>query len=424
MEVLQHLEPWWRFALALLVGALIGLEREFVQQRSGDPEFAGIRTFSLMSLFGATAAFFSQRYGIAVFVAAYLGLVLLVWASYMRDVHEEEEGITTEVVALLVALLGAMIVLDMAGLAAALGVVSAFILALKPRLHDLARRMSLGDLRATLEFALITAVVLPLLPNQDFGPYGVLNLFEIWLLVVLVSGIGFVGYVLIKILGAERGIGLTGVLGGLVSSTAVTLSFAGRSKETPTLSPLFAIAILLASCIMFPRVLIEVLAVNASLLSAVGAPLGAMLIVGLAGVWLLWRRQGGLREREDRAVEFANPLKLLTAISFGVLFAVVLMVMKAASVFFGDLGVYGASALTALADVDALTLTAAELAASGQLDPSVASVAIVLGALVNTAVKAVTAAALGTPQLRRAALPIFGAILLTGTITGLVVFLR
>lgn len=267
MELLDQLEPWWRFGLALLIGALIGLEREFIQQRSGDPDFAGIRTFALISLLGAVAAFLSNEFGIVIFVASYLAIVLLIFASHIGDVYRgEREGMTTEVVALMTPFFGAMVFWGYAAEAAALGVVAALILALKPTLHGLTRRMSTLDLRATLEFALITAVVLPILPNEAFGPFGVFNPREIWLLVVLVSGISFVGYILIKAMGARRGLSVTGLLGGLVSSTAVTLSLSGRSKDNPSLSPALGLAIILASCILFPRVLVEVFAVNASLL--------------------------------------------------------------------------------------------------------------------------------------------------------------
>lgn len=424
MNPLTLFEPWWRFGAALLIGALIGLEREFIWQRSGDPEFAGIRTFSLMALLGAVAAFFAESHGLWLFVAPYLALALLVWASHLGNIyHEAEEGITTEVVALLVPLLGAMVIWDYADLAGGLAVVVALVLALKPALHGLARRMSAADLRATLEFALITAVVLPLLPDQDLGPYGVLNPRSIWLLVVLVSGISFLGYVLMKWLGAERGVGLTGVLGGLASSTAVSLSFAGRSRATPDLSQLFAMAILLASCVMFPRVLVEVLVVNPGLLSRVAIPLIAMLATGLAGAGVLWRRQRRAQQEAAKAVQLANPLKITTAVTFGLAFAGVLVGVRVASEFLGNTGVYLASALAGLVDVDAITLSASELAASGQLQAEVAAGSILLASLVNTAVKAATASALGTPQLRRVILAAFGVMLAVGLATGLAVVL-
>lgn len=422
MNELLNLEPWWRFAAALLIGALIGLEREYVQQRRAESEFAGIRTFSLFALLGAVAAYLGDRFGSLPFLLVYLGLILLVWASYMGEaLRGHEEGITTEVAALLVPLLGAMVIWGEFALAAALAVVTALVLALKPRLHNLARRMSAEDLRATLEFSLITAVVLPLLPNRNFGPYGVFNPFQIWLLVVFVSGIGFLGYILIKILGAEQGVGLTGVLGGLVSSTATTVSFSGRSKENPELSAIFVRGILLASSVMFPRVLAEVAVVYPRLLRIVSVPLGAMLLVSLALVFYMWRRGRSGEQEQRRKVDVSNPLKLTAAITFGIAFSVVLVVVRVANEFFGDVGVYIASALSGLADVDAITLSASELASFGQLELRVAGAAIILAALVNTIAKAVMAWVLGAPELRRTIVRAFGLILFTGIVSGAVV---
>ncbi len=424
-EILLDLEPWWRFGAALLIGALIGLEREFVQQRSGDPEFAGIRTFSLIALLGALAAYLAEQHGIILFAAPYLGLVLLVGASHFGAVSRgEEEGITTEVVGLLVPLLGAMVVWGFPELAGALGVVTALVLALKRPLHAMARTMAATDLRATLEFALIAAVVLPLLPNRAFGPFQVLNPFEIWLLVVFVSGISFVGYVLMKVLGAERGIGIGGLLGGLVSSTAVTLSFTARSRQASAFSSFYGVGILLASCVMFPRVLVEVLVVNASLLPAIVLPVALMLTTGIGAVVWMWRRAGAGRENAERGVEVANPLRLTVPVGFALMFAAVLLAVKAANVFFGSAGVYLTAFLTGLTDVDAITLSSASLAASGEIESGVAAAAIVLALLVNTAVKGTIAAAMGSAQLRRAAVAAFAPMLAVGMVAGAAMLLR
>ncbi|MES0338715.1 MAG: MgtC/SapB family protein [Anaerolineales bacterium] len=421
---LLNLEPWWRFAAALLIGALIGLEREFVQQRSGEQEFGGIRTFALMSLLGAVAAFLTDQYGPLIFLAVYLGLILLLWASLLASsMRGVEEGITTEVTALLVPLFGAMMIWNQPAVAAALGVITALILALKPRLHGAARRMSDEDLRATLEFSIITAVVLPLLPNEGFGPFGVLNPFQIWLLVVFISGIGFLGYVLMKYLGPERGIGITGLLGGLVSSTATTLSFAGRSKTNAGLSTVLAQGILLASCVMFPRVLIEVAVVNPALVRQVVVPLATMLIAGVIAVYIL-RRRGRAEEKADHGgVELSNPLRLKTAITFGLVFAVVLVVVEAANEYFGSAGVYIASILAGITDVDSITLSVSNLSLKGLLDPRVAAIAIILATIMNTIAKAVMAMVLGTPRLRRLVSRAFGLVVLAGLISGAVIFL-
>jgi uncharacterized membrane protein (DUF4010 family) len=412
-----NLEPWWRFAAAILIGALVGLEREFVQQRSGEQEFGGIRTFSLMSLLGAVGAYLTQDFGIFIFVTAYLGLILLLWASNLSTaLRGIDEGITSEIAALLVPLFGAMVIWDYAAVAGALGVITALVLALKPTLHDLARRMSPADLRATLEFALISAVVLPLLPNKGFGPFGVLNPFQIWLLVVFVSGIGFFGYVLMKVLGTEQGIGITGLLGGLVSSTATTLSFAGRSKVNVSLSIMLARGILLASSVMFPRVLVEVAVVNNALLPRVIIPIGAMFLASVLVFFLLWRVKQDGEKAEPGNVELSNPLRLQTAVTFGLVFAIVLVAVRAANEYFGSAGVYVASLLTGITDVDSITLSVSELALNGTLEPQVAAIAIVIASLVNTTAKGVMAVALGSDDLRKTILRSFGIVLLVGLV--------
>lgn len=424
MENLLNLEPWWRFAVALLIGALIGLEREFVQQRTGEDDFAGIRTFALMSLLGAIGAYLVEDYGMLPFLAAYIGIILLVWASYLGEIiRKHEEGITTEIAAISVPLLGALVVWGEFELASALGVITALVLALKPTLRNLTSRMSAGDLRAILEFLLITAVVLPLLPNSNFGPFNVINPYQIWLLVVLVSGIGFFGYVLIKILGAEQGVGVTGVLGGLVSSTATTVSFSGRSKSNPELSSILAQGILLTSSVMFPRIMIEVAIVYTPLLRVIVIPMVAMLCANLGLVFYLWRRRNIRDQEERKPVEVSNPLRLPTAITFALAFVVILIVVQWANEAYGEAGVYVASALSGVTDVDAITLSVSELASSNQLQPQVAGFAVVLAALVNTVAKAVMAWSLGSGELRKTILRGFSIVVITGLVSSLAIIL-
>jgi uncharacterized membrane protein (DUF4010 family) len=421
---LLNLEPWWRFAVALLIGALIGLEREFVQQRTGEEDFAGIRTFSLMSLLGAIGAYLVEDYGLLPFLAAYIGIILLVWASYLGEImRKHEEGITTEVAAISVPLLGALVVWGEFELASALGVIIALVLALKPTLRNLTSRMSATDLRAILEFLLITAVVLPLLPDSNFGPFNVINPYQTWLLVILVSGIGFFGYVLIKILGAEQGVGVTGILGGLVSSTATTVSFSGRSKANPELSSILAQGILLTSSVMFPRIMIEVAIVYTPLLRVIAIPIVAMLCASLGLVFFLWRRRNTQDQEERKPVEVSNPLRLPTAITFALAFVVVLIIVRWANEVFGEAGVYVASALSGVTDVDAITLSVSELASSSQMESQVAGFAVVLAALINTIAKGVMAWSLGSSELRITILRGFSIIVATGLLSSLIVFI-
>jgi len=276
------------------------------------------------------------------------------------------------------------------------------------------RRITREDVYATLKFAVITAIVLPVLPNQSFGPppLDVLNPYKIWLMVVFISGISFLGYVLVKVVGSRQGIGLTGLLGGMVSSTAVTLSFSQRSQRETELARPFALAIVVAWTVMFSRVVIEVAALNVALLRILWLPMAAAMAVGLAyGVYLYFVQ----RTDEEGDVAFANPFELGPAVKFGLLYAVILLVSKAAQMYLGNTGVYLSSVVAGLADVDAITLSMAELSrAAGGVDLTTASRAIVLAAMSNTVVKGGIVLTSGSPALRRALWPGFVLMLATG----------
>ena len=415
-NILVNFEPWWRFALALLIGALIGLEREFVQQRGREQHFAGIRSFSLVTLFGSLAAFLSNQFGLLPFIVSLSGLVLLTLASYVAaTLHAGEvEGITTEIAILLTFLLGALVIWDQAKVAIVLGVIIALILSVKGVLHRLVRRMTIRDLRMTIEFAIVAAVVLPLLPNRPIDPLGVINPFQVWLLVVFVSGIGFAGYVFMKIFGAGHGIKLTGLLGGTVSSTATTISFSTRSKETPSLSTHYAQAILLASSVMIPRVLILIMVTFAPLVRLVIIPLFTMLGITLVSVYLLQRRMKIIDQPEEGFVELSNPLKLSSAILFGLIFAFLLIFIELMQQNFGSTGVYLTSLVTGLTDVDAITLSLSRLAGDAQIGLEVAGTAVVLAAIMNSLVKAGIASTVGSPELRRSVVWAFGSVVVGG----------
>jgi uncharacterized membrane protein (DUF4010 family) len=278
-------------------------------------------------------------------------------------------------------------------------------------LHHLVKRVSSEDLYATLKFAIISLIILPVLPNQNFGPppFDAFNPYKTWLMVVFISGISFLGYLLIKVVGAKRGIGLTGILGGLVSSTAVTLSFSERSQEGPHLARPFALAITLAWTVMFGRVAIEVAVLNRSLLAELWLPMVTAAGAGLAFCAYYYFAH---RTHEEGDVQLSNPFELGPAIKFGILYAVVLIVAKAAQYYFQTAGLYAAAAVAGLADVDAITLSMAELAGSpGGVEVSVAARAVILAVMSNTIVKGVIALSTGSKSLRKALLPPFALIL-------------
>jgi uncharacterized membrane protein (DUF4010 family) len=417
---MQHPELLLRFGIALLIGVLIGLEREYARLREEVRTFAGVRTFPLIALLGCSAALITEQTGGWAFGILLLLLGVLVAIAYAVDAVQGSIGLTSEIAAAVVFVCGALAYWNYLELAAALAVVTFGFLTLKPQLHRLAQRISSEDLYATLKFAIISLIVLPVLPDQTYGPppFDAFNPYKTWLMVVFISGISFLGYLLIKVVGSRRGIGLTGILGGLVSSTAVTLSFSERSQDHPDLARPFALAITLAWTMMFGRVIVEVAVLNRALLEALWLPMAAGMAAGLVfcAYYYLTQRTAG-----ESDVTLANPFELGPAIKFGILYAVILVVAKAAQFYFQDAGLYAAAAVAGLADVDAITLSMAELAGTGGgIGISTATRAVVLAAISNTIVKGGIALSIGSVTLRRALLPPFGAML---AISALVAFL-
>ena len=389
-----------RFSAALGLGLLLGLERE--RKREAELLFGGIRTFALIALLGAVGAFMERELDQGwLLLTTFIALSALVIVSYAMTAARGELGITTEVTALLAFIVGALCGWEKVGVASVATVVCLLLLTLKDFLHRLARRVELADVEATLQFAVISVIILPLLPNQNFGPppIDVINPYKIWLMVVLIAGLNFLGYLLVKVLGSEHGLILTGILGGLVSSTAVTLSFSQRSRQEPPLSSAFVLAILVAWTIMFVRVFIMVGVVNRELARNLALALGCMAAAGLLISFFLWQRS---KARETGTVSAgANPFELSEAIKFGFLFGVVTVVAKAAETYFGATGLYLAGALTGLTDVDAISLSMANLATMNPESLLIAARTIVIAVVANTLVKAVMAAFMGAPALRR-----------------------
>ncbi len=318
----------------------------------------------------------------------------------MIDARKGQVGLTTEVAIVIAISAGALSYWGYLTLALAIGIATTVILSIKLETDRFARALTREDISAALQLAVISAIVLPILPNESFlpPPFDVLNPFKIWLMVVFISGISFLGYVAIKVVGPEQGIGLTGFLGGLVSSTAVTLSFSERSNREPELSKPFALAITVAWTVMFARVLVEVGVVYQPLLKMVWLPITAAGLVGLIYCAYLFFSQ---RTAEKADVKFSNPFDLASAIKFGLLYGLVLLISRAAQMYLGDTGLYLSSILSGAADVDAITLSMAELSKTGVIEMPKAALAIVLATLSNTTVKGGIALAMGSKTLRK-----------------------
>jgi uncharacterized membrane protein (DUF4010 family) len=400
-----------RFAVAIGLGILLGLERERTKGGEGG---AGVRTFALIALSGAIAGFLGAQLNLVwMALGLFAAVAALVVAMYVVTARRGDIGVTTEVSALLAFSLGLLCSYGQLQLASWIAVAMALLLALKDWLHQLARRINSTDVEATLKFCIVTLIVLPLVPDVNYGPppLDVINPYKIWLMVVLISALNFSSYLLIKVVGAEHGIGLAGLLGGLASSTAVTLGFAQRSRQEGEDASALALGIVLAWTVMFFRVAIMTALINWELGREIAWAMGLLCVASLAACYWLWQRN---RRRERGEVKpGSNPFELDAAIQFGLLFGVILLVSKAAQVYLGDAGLYLAAAVAGLTDVDAITLAMVNLAKGDAAQLQVAARAIVIAVMANTLTKCGMAIGLGSPELRRITLPI--AVLLLGT---------
>ncbi len=388
-----------KLGIAILIGALIGLERE--RARSGDDKtFAGIRTYPLISMLGFSSALVGSITSMWIYAAIFTGYAALITASHVFSARMGRFGGTSEISTFLVFVLGSLVFWNYIILAAIIAVVITILLSLKIQLHTFAGKVSEEDLYATLKFAIITVIILPLLPDKTYGPFNVLNPRLIWYMVVLISGISFVGYIFINFFGKDRGIGITGLMGGMVSSTAVTFSLSRRSAENPQLSGSCATGIILASTVMNLRIFIVTVVLNSELIKGIWLPLLILTITGLIISYVFSKK---FRKDKHEQINLRNPFELKSALLFGLLFGVIIFISKAAKVYFGTSGIYAASGLAGLTSVDAIVLSLAKLSTEA-LSHSVAIAAIIIAIISNTVVKGIIAVMLGSAVLKKYAL--------------------
>ncbi|HET7747387.1 MAG TPA: MgtC/SapB family protein [Vicinamibacteria bacterium] len=401
-EVLQNL------AIALGLGLIVGLQRE-----SAESQIAGVRTVPLVTLLGSMCALLVPTTG-GWIVAA--GLVAVAAATAMGNAArlrggDVDPGITTEVALLLMYGLGAYTMLGGRVVAVVVAGTVAVLLHFKAELHGAVGRLDRPDLRAIMQLVLLALVVLPVLPDTDIGPFAVFNPREMWLMVVLIAGLGLAGYIALKFLGENAGIIAGGLLGGLISSTATTVSWARRTRGREDLSRAAALVILLASTVVYGRVLVEIAAVARPFLSVAAPPilaLAAVTALVAAAFWVLSRGRG------RAGVEGQQPADLKTAFTFAVMYVVVLFAVAYAKDRAGAQGLYLVSVLSGLTDVDAITLSVARLAGSGQIEAGQGWRLIVVALLSNLVFKGAMAAVLGDARLRRVIAVVFGVQLLAG----------
>jgi uncharacterized membrane protein (DUF4010 family) len=432
------------FGIALLLGLIVGLEGEFHRQKQGAIDFGGVRTFSLISLFGWICGYLALELHGYILLLGMAGMILITIACYSAVVWRTKGiGATTEFSAIIVFMLGMMVALHFVLIAVISAVLMATVLSYKGHLHKFAKKLQLDEVHGALKFAIISLVLLPLLPNTAYAPtdiavlrdvlallpthvYDVLaatqafNPFKIWLMVVLICAISFIGYIAIKLIGAKKGIGLTGAIGGLVSSTAVTSSLSLSSKKSKVVNA-FVFGVIIAWTIMFFRVLLVTSILNKEVFFASFISIGLMAVVSAMCAAYLYMHRSSKGKKTAKAVAFKSPFALGPALKFGGFFGLVLFGAKLLQGLFGSSGIYIASVLSGLADVDAITISMATLASSGEVSVNVAVTAITLAVASNTVVKAGIAYMFGGKEFAQKVLVCTGIVLSVGLLA--IVFL-
>lgn len=401
----SELSTFYLLLVALAIGLLIGVERGWQERDSQDGQrIAGVRTYGLIGLLGGVLGVLSVDFGSLIIGLGLIGLFVLLGAFFLvKQMRQGNWSITSLIAAILVYLLGALAVTGQAIIASSLAVVMVLLLSNKPILHGWIKKLEADELKAAIQLLLMSVVLLPVLPDQGYGPWQVLNPYKIWWMVVLIASISFVGYFAMKIGGARRGILFTGLFGGLASSTAVTLHLSKLGKQASEISSVIASAILIACGTMYIRMLILVTILNSSLLPDLWLPITVMAVLTYLPSLFWWHRDG--HHIAGPVSAMSNPLEIRTALGFGLLLAVVMFLGVFLRETVGDAGLLILSAVSGIADVDAIVLSLVGMADS--INSQLFVLGCVIAAAMNNLLKALMAGLIGGRELAiKASLPL------------------
>ncbi len=396
--------------ISLMLGLLVGLQRQHVHAPLG-----GIRTFPLVTVFGTVCALLAQVYGGWIVAVGLAGVVATTVVGKMTtpargDVHR---GLTTAFAMPLMFAVGAYVLNGNWSVAVAVSGMVAILLELKPELHGIVARLGDADIKAIMQFVLISCIILPVLPNQVYGWYDVLNPREIWWMIVLVVGISLGGYVVWKFFGQQAGIVLGGILGGTISSTATAVSFAKRSRLAPSSVRAAAAVIMISTTVSFIRVTIEMAVVGQDFLLKCVLPMSVLVSVAFLLCVIGWY---GTRKETQAMPEQANPTELKSALIFGALYALILFAVAATRVQFENSGLFVVAVLSGLTDMDAITLSTSRMVSAGRLTAETGWRVIVAAAMANLIFKAGLIAMLGHRKLFLRIAILFGILVFVGSV--------
>ncbi|WP_179344179.1 MgtC/SapB family protein [Winogradskyella ursingii] len=400
-------------AIAFGLGLLVGMQRERT-----DNHMAGVRTFTLISIMGVMAGFLTRAYD-NPYILPVLGIsiaAMMLMANYikLKKLDQTDIGQTTEVAALLMFAIGAYLVLGSQIVGVIVGATMAILLYVKEHLHGLIDKLKPKDISAIMTLAGISLVILPILPNETYGPLDVINPRNIWLMVTLIVGISVVGYFIYKFVGKKAGLISNGILGGLISSTATTVSYARKTADNKKITKLAVFVITTASAISFVRVLIEVGIVIPQYLSVIAVPIGAVILIMVllcVGLFYLINKD----DKEDEEMpEPDNPAQFKSALIFGLLYGFILLAVAFTKEKFGNNALYIISIISGLTDVDAITLSLSQLIKEGTLKAMVGWKLILLAGLSNMLFKGIMAIVLGTKEIAKWIIISFGTVIVFG----------
>ena len=394
-------------ATAFGLGLLVGLQRE-----KAASALAGIRTFPLISLMGAMTGLVAQHFGGWILASGFITLAIVILsAKFALFKSNQDLGITTEVAALLMYIVGAYLTFGDATIAIVVGALTAVLLQMKDVLHDFVRKMGERDILAIMRFVAIALVILPILPNQNYGPFHVLNPYDIWRMVVLIVAISLMGYAAYKVFKDKAGTLLAGILGGLISSTATTVSYARNTKTLPETSSLAALAIMLASTVSVIRVTLAFMVVSPSATSVIAPPLLTLFAMMVVICVVLYFSRSG---ETHTMPEPDNPAELTSAIVFGLLYGGIIFAVAAAKEMFGQQSLYLIAMISGLTDVDAITLSTGRLVEGQRLEAHTGWQLVMIAIMANLVFKWGAVAVLGNKVLLKKLTVIFGAAFMVG----------
>jgi uncharacterized membrane protein (DUF4010 family) len=385
---MTELENFKLLGVALAIGLLIGLERGWrARDRVEGMRVAGLRTYGLIGLLGGLSGILAQQVDAFLMGFAFLGLTSVLLVAYSKSLDKFEDFSITSIIASLITFtLGALTVFGHVTLASASAVVITSLLSFKPLLHGWLKKLEQHELNATLELLLISVVILPILPNQNYGAWAAFNPYQVWWMVVLIAGVSYLGYFAMKIGGNQHGPVLTGALGGLVSSTAVTLNLSKLSTQYPEMENVLAAGILTACATLFARTLLLTSVMNPALFQTLFSAVLMMMFVTYLLAFLLWKNARGFRTNEE--ITLTNPFQLGMALKFATFLVLIMLLSKGLTLYFGAMGTYFLAATSGLADVDPIIISMAQMSKEG-MDVSVATRAILIALTVNSGIKSI-----------------------------------